>query len=122
MGDRSVLVEIVAYAPTVFFHCTHCEIAWQETGFSRGVRAEQIENGLPPDLLEEYRSLSDWAQQLLRAYGDRLVVKVVDAASLEGVVKTLRHGLRRYPAILINGRGPFYAFEAAEEQLKVEGG
>ncbi len=39
---RPLMIEIVAYAPTAFYHCTHCEVVWKETGFSRGVREEQV--------------------------------------------------------------------------------
>jgi hypothetical protein len=44
---------IVAYAPSAFHHCTHCEIVWSQTGFSRSVRAEQARPGLPDDLAHD---------------------------------------------------------------------
>jgi hypothetical protein len=111
-----LLVEIVAYAPTAFFHCAHCEVAWQATGFDRGLRAEQARAGLPADLAADYQAVSDWVRSLLGRWGSRVAVKVIDAASIEGFWKTVRHGLRRYPAVLVAGRrcsaGP--GFEAAE--------
>ena len=50
MEDKPILIEIVAYAPTAFYHCTHCEVVWQETGFSKGLHEEQVASALPPDL------------------------------------------------------------------------
>lgn len=97
-------VEIIAYAPTAFYHCQHCELVWDQTGFSRGVRQEQISSGLPEDMLREYAAMSDWVRQLLARYCDRIVVKIVDAASVEGVWKSLRYGVRRYPAVIADGR------------------
>jgi hypothetical protein len=97
-------VEIVAYAPTAFYHCTHCEVVWQETGFSRGLHEEQVGSALPPDLLADYQAVSDWVRHLLSAFGGRIEIKVIDAASFEGVWKTVRHGLRRYPAVLVGDR------------------
>jgi hypothetical protein len=118
MGEQPLLVEIVAYAPTAFYHCTHCEIIWQETGFSKGVHEEQIASALPPDLMQDYRAMSDWVQQLFKVYCDRVAVKVIDAASIEGFWKTLRHGLRRYPAVLV-GSAKFSGanFAAAEAEI-----
>ena len=29
---KPLLVEIIAYAPTAYYHCTHCEVAWREMG------------------------------------------------------------------------------------------
>ena len=43
---KPVLIEIVAYAPTAFYHCTHCEVVWKETGFSEGLHEEQVQSAL----------------------------------------------------------------------------
>jgi hypothetical protein len=99
-----LLVEVVAYAPTAFYHCQHCEVVWQQTGFSAGVHEEQVRSALPPDLLADYQTVSDWVRRVLQAHDDRVVVKVIDAASLEGFWKTVRHGLRRYPAVVVAGQ------------------
>lgn len=118
MVDKPLLVEIVAYAPTAFYHCTHCELVWHETGFSKGVHEEQIASALPPDMLREYQVVSDWVNRLMKVYCDRVVVKVIDAASIEGFWKTLRHGLKRYPAVMI-GPAKFVGvdFRAAEAEI-----
>jgi hypothetical protein len=101
--EEPLKVEIIAYAPTAFYHCQHCELVWNQTGFSRGVRKEQLNSGLPEDMQREYAAVSDWVRQLFAKYCDQLVVEVIDAASVEGVWKSLRYGVRRYPAIIIDG-------------------
>jgi len=100
--EEPLLVEIIAYAPTAFYHCTHCEVAWREMGKSNRVQEEQLESSLPEDLQREYMMVSDWVKEMFRIYCDRLVVKVIDAASVEGVFKSLRHNARRYPAVIVN--------------------
>ncbi|HEY4691238.1 MAG TPA: hypothetical protein VIK33_18150 [Anaerolineae bacterium] len=119
MVEKPLRVEIVAYAPTVFYHCTHCEVVWRETGFSKGVHEEQVASALPPDLKQDYQVVSDWVRRLFRTHCERVVVKVIDAASLEGFWKTLRHGLWRYPAVIIGGRANFSGidFAAAEAEI-----
>ncbi len=97
-------VEILAYAPTAFYHCAHCEVVWQEVGFGRGLRQEQIRTALPPDVAQTYQTVSDWIRGLVAAHGDRIAVRMIDAASVEGFVKSLRYGLRRYPAVVVDGR------------------
>ncbi len=117
-SSQPLHIEIVAYAPTAFYHCTHCEVVWQETGFSTGVHEEQVQSALPPDLLHEYQAISDWAHHLLERYGDRVLVKVIDAASAEGMWKTVRHGLSHYPAVMVGTQsrfiGPNFAVPEAE--------
>ena len=101
---RPVLIEIVAYAPTAYYHCTHCEVVWKETGFSEGLHEEQVKSALPPDLLQDYQAVSGWVRRLMKVYCDRVLIKVIDAASLEGFWKTARHGLGAYPAVIVGGR------------------
>ena len=97
-------VEIIAYAPTAYYHCTHCEVAWREMGASNRIHTEQVESSLPPDLAEEYQAISDWVREVFRVYCDQLLVKVIDVASLEGFVKSLRYRIHRYPAIILDDR------------------
>lgn len=105
--DKPLLVEIIAYAPTAFYHCTHCEVAWREMGATNRIHEEQVESSLPADLLEEYQVVSDWVREMFRVHCDRIVLKVIDAASLEGVYKSLKYKARRYPAVIVNGASRF---------------
>lgn len=102
--SEPLMVEIIAYAPTAFYHCTHCEVAWREMGASNHIHDEQVQSSLPPDLADDYQAISDWVREVFRLYCDQLLVKVIDAASLEGFVKSLRNGIHRYPAIILEGK------------------
>ncbi len=117
--DKPFMVEIIAYAPTAYYHCTHCEVAWREMGATNRIHEEQTESSLPPDLIQEYQAVSDWVQQIFKIHCDRVVVKVIDAASLEGVYKALRYNVHRYPAIVIDQKSRFTGSQslgaAAEE-------
>jgi hypothetical protein len=117
--DKPLLVEIVAYAPTAFYHCTHCEVVWKQVGFSANFHKEQVATALPPDVASEYQAVSDWVRRLFKTHCDRVAVEVIDAASLEGFWKTLRHGLRRYPAVVVGGRARFAGtdFAAADAEI-----
>jgi len=119
MAERPLQIEIVTHAPTAYYHCTHCEVIWQESGFSKGLHQEQIASSLPPDMLQDYRTITDWVQRLFRVYCDRVEVKVVDAASLDGVWKTLRYRLRKYPAVIVAGQAKFSGtdFNPAEVEI-----
>jgi len=117
--DKPVLVEIIAYAPTAFYHCTHCEIVWNQTGFSRSVRAEQARSGLPEDLAVDYQAVSDWVRRIFSRHGEGVAVKVIDAASIEGFLKVARHRLRKFPAVVVDGRERFSGtdFAAADQAI-----
>jgi hypothetical protein len=104
-------VEILAYAPTEFYHCQHCEVVWDQIGLGHPIHAEQRSSGLPSDLDAAYTAVADWAQEAASRYGERLSIKLIDPASLEGVFKTLRYHVRRFPAFVLNGRDRITGFD-----------
>jgi hypothetical protein len=102
--EETLLVEIIAYAPTAYYHCMHCEVAWREMGATNQIHDEQVRTSLPSDLIQEYQAISDWVREIFLQYGDRVIIKVIDAASIEGFYKTLRYGVRKYPAVIVDGK------------------
>ena len=107
----SVRLEILAYAPTEFYHCQHCEVVWDSIGFGKRIRAEQRSQALPSDLSAEYTAIADWVGDAHARYGDDLQVRVIDVASIEGVVKAIRHRARRFPAFVLDGSERIIGFD-----------
>ena len=103
-SGNAVRVEVIAFAPTAFYHCQHCELTFREAGFGERFRQEQLAHALPEDLLRDYQTVSDWVRGLTERYCGHVVVKVIDAASVEGVWKSLRYRVRRYPAVVVEGK------------------
>ncbi len=103
---KPLMVEVIAYAPTQFYHCMHCEVLFQEADV-KGVKkfhADTLETSMPADMMQDYRNLSDWILNSAERFGGRVVFKVIDAASMEGLLKSVRYGVRKYPAVVINGK------------------
>ncbi len=105
--QKPLLVEILAYAPTQFFHCQHCEFVWQQAGIGGRMHQEQLDSSIPPDLQKEYAELSNWVRAAVENYGERVVFKIVDAASMEGLLKSVRYRARRYPTLIVNGQAKY---------------
>ena len=100
---KPLIVEIIAYAPTQYFHCQHCELVWNQAQVD-GVKKfhdDAVETSIPPEMMQEYQALSDWVLKTVKHYNRRVTFRVVDAASVEGVWKSLRYGVRKYPAFVI---------------------
>jgi hypothetical protein len=117
---KPLLVEIIAYAPTAYYHCTHCEVAWREMGATNRIHEEQLESSLPEDLIREYQTVSDWVREIFRLHCDAILLKVIDAASVEGFYKSLKYHARRYPAVIVNGKARFMGTQmlpAASEEI-----
>jgi hypothetical protein len=117
-----LLIEIIAFAPAAYYHCTQCEVAWRAVGMTNRLHEEQVGASLPPDLAADYQAISDWVRELFRRYCDRLAVRVVDAASLEGFVKLVRYQVRRQPAVIVGRQARFtgdvhQALAAARQEI-----
>jgi hypothetical protein len=103
-ADVPVAVKVVAYAPTAFYHCQHCELTFQQMGIGERLRRAEAASALPDDLARDYQAVSDWIHRLLERHGPRVRVSVVDAASIEGFFASIRYRLGRYPAVIVDGR------------------
>jgi hypothetical protein len=102
---KPLLVEIIAYAPTQFFHCQHCEFVFEAADFkgTQQFHVEALQTSIPQDMLKDYEELSDWILNAAERYGGRVVFKVIDATSIEGLWKSVRYGMRKYPAVIVGG-------------------
>jgi hypothetical protein len=65
----------------------------------------------PSDLKEEYLKLSDWIRELTRIYEDRLLIRLIDAQSILGFYKSLRHWVRKYPAFIVEGQQTYTGWD-----------
>ncbi len=118
--SKPLLVEIIAYAPTAYYHCTHCEVSWREMGMDNRIHEEQLQSSLPDDLIREYQTVSEWVKEMFRVHCDAILIKVIDAASIEGFYKALKYNARRYPAVIVNQKARFLGSQmlsAASEEI-----
>jgi hypothetical protein len=112
-----VLLEVLAHIPTDFFHCSHCERFFDAAGIGASVHRE-IQAAYPPEVLEEAGRLATWLQDLSTRYGEQLRIHIIDPQSPEGLFKSLRYWVRRYPTFIINRRAKYTGWEpAALERL-----
>jgi len=58
----------------------------------------------PQEWQDDYRRLTEWVYGLASRYGNRLQIKVIDPQSFEGLLKSLRYRVRRYPTFVIEGK------------------
>lgn len=100
--EKPITVEVLAYAPVAFFHCLHCELVWEHAGVGSSYRREQLESSIPADLKQEYQQLSDWVRKMIEVYGGKLEFTIIDVASIEGWIKSVRYRVRTYPAVIVD--------------------
>jgi glutaredoxin len=115
-----IRVEVITYAPTVFFHCQHCEVVLGQAGIGARIHRDQARESLPEDLRAEFAHVADWVHQVLERHGPRVHVRVIDAASLQGFWKSLRYGTRTYPAVVVDGEERYMGPNLSLAELEIE--
>ena len=100
---KPILLEIVTRVLTSYDHCRHCEVFFDQAGLDKKFHDNEV-NEYPPDLKEEYAKLCEWIKELTRLYKHRLLIKLIDVQSFAGIYKSLRHGIRRYPTFIVEGK------------------
>lgn len=98
-----VSVQVIARVLTNFFHCMHCERIFEEAGISQEVRQGELDQ-YPEDIKQEAARLFNWLSDLVSRYGDQIHIRVIDTQSPEGLVKSLRYWVRKYPTFIVDGR------------------
>lgn len=119
---KPVLVEIIAYAPTQYYTCQHCEVVWNEAEITsvKKFHDDATQSSVPPDIMREYNAVSDWVIDAVEKYGGRVVFKVIDATSVEGLLKSVRYGVRRYPAVIVGGQDKYVGTDFSEAQTSID--
>ena len=57
----------------------------------------------PPEWQEEFKRLSATIFNLADRYQDQVQIRIWDPRSLQGLWRSIRHGVRRYPTFIVNG-------------------
>lgn len=117
-----VQVEIIAFAPSTLDQCIYCHSNWEEEEASHAISLKQYLANLSGEHVQEYQEIAVWAAQLLREYGSRIVLRLVDAASMEAVAKSIQFNINYYPAVIVDHHASFPEWEldrATEEIARI---
>lgn len=99
---NQVELEVIAPILGSFDHCSHCQVFLDTAGVGGRIHQSDLAS-YPPDLLDEFKRLSDFLFLLGERYGPRLVIRVVDPGSPRGLWHGLRYRVRRYPTFIVDG-------------------
>jgi hypothetical protein len=71
-------------------------------------------NQYPEDIKEDYLFLSSWIKELSARYREKILIRVIDAQSLQGFVKSIRYRAFRYPAFIIDRKKKYTGKDKVE--------
>ncbi len=100
---KPVRLEVIAPTLEGLGLCTSCELILAEAGVGERPHERALDE-YPQEWQDECRQLADWVYELAARYSGRVLIKVIDPRSPEGLVKSLRYGVRRYPTFIVAGQ------------------
>lgn len=108
---KPIMVEVVSMMLTVQTEeCKNCRGVFESIGLKSKFADREI-NEYPSDLKEEVLRLSNWIRELTQRYPNQIQVKVIDAVSILGIYKKLRHHIKKLPAFIVDHRETYSGWD-----------
>ena len=102
--------------------CTTCETMMAQANLGQAPHERGLDE-YPPEWQEEFKRLSATIFNLADRYQDQVQIRIWDPRSLQGMFKSIRYGVRRYPTFVVNGHEKVTGLDAAllEQVLRSQG-
>ena|SRR5207302_6525479 len=99
---KSLTVEVISHLLSSFDHCSHCQFFLNQAGVGQQIHREDFAM-YPREVRDEFDRLLTLVTGLSEQFGRRVQFRILDPQTMEGMWKSLRYWVRRYPTFLIDG-------------------
>lgn len=99
--------------------CTSCEMLMVQANLGQAPHERGLDE-YPPDWQEEFKRLSSTIFDLADRFQNEVQIRIWDPRSLQGLLKSIRYGVRRYPTFIVNRRRKVTGWETnvLEQQIR----
>jgi hypothetical protein len=118
----TVRLEIIAPLIAGARACQQCQDFFDDAGLAQKVNEEALRS-YPAETWQDNARLSDLVQDLSACYGSQLRISLIDPQTPTGILKSLRHWVRRYPTFIVDGHAKYSGWDrgAVEALLRQHG-
>jgi hypothetical protein len=99
---QPLLIEVIALLPEGWGICTSCETLMARANLDKAPHERTLDE-FPAEWQEDFCRLSALILDLAARYGDSVLIRIWDPRSLQGLFKSIRYGVRRYPTFVVAG-------------------
>jgi hypothetical protein len=100
---HTVHVDVISPLPEGWGICLSCEMLMAHANLDQAPHERGLDE-YPPEWQEEFQRLSDVVMSLSTRYQDSILIRIWDPRSLQGLMKSIRYWVRRYPTFIVEGR------------------
>jgi hypothetical protein len=117
-----VQVDVINPLPEGWGICLTCEMLMAQADLGQAPYERGLEE-YPPEWRAEFNRFSDLIMDLSARYADTIMIRIFDPRSLQGLWKSIRYGVRRYPTFIVTGNQKISGWDIAqlEQTLKQSG-
>jgi len=98
-----VLVDVIYPLPEGWGICLSCEMLMARAHLDQAPHERGLDE-YPPEWREEFERLSNLIFHLAARYQEKILIRIWDPRSLQGLWKAVRYGAHRYPTFVIDGQ------------------
>ena len=99
--------------------CNSCEMMMAQANLGQAPHERGLDE-YPPEWQEQFKRLTSTIFSLADRYQDRLLIRIWDPRSLQGMLKSIRHGVRRYPTFIVNGHGKVTGWDPDQLERQIQ--
>jgi hypothetical protein len=99
--SKPVQIDVFYPVPETWGICTTCEMMMAQADLAQAPHERGLDE-YPQDWQDDFKRLSSLIYSLADTFQDRVQIKIWDPRSLQGIVRSIRHGVRRYPTFILN--------------------
>jgi hypothetical protein len=113
--QKPLNIEVVTHVAGSMDHCGQCQVVFNSVGIGGQIHREDVAS-YPEDFLKDWERLSAWVYSLAETYPGKLIIRITDAQSMNGLWKAISRGVRKYPTFIIEGEDQYQGWD--NEALK----
>lgn len=99
--------------------CTTCEMMLAQANLGQAPQERGLDE-YPPEWKEEFQRLSTTIFTLADHFQEQVQIRIWDPRSLQGMLRSIRHAVRRYPTFIINGRDKVIGWDASQLEHHIQ--
>jgi hypothetical protein len=110
---QPVHIDVFYPLPEGWGMCSTCELFLAQADLA-GTPETRGRDEYPPEFQEEFQRFSSLVIYLADRYKDHISIRIWDPRSLQGLIKSIHHGIRHYPTFILNRRVKFVGWDTQQ--------
>lgn len=119
MIRMSIPVDVIYPLPQGWGMCLTCEMFMARAELDEGPYQRGLEE-YPLEWQAEFQRLSDIILELSERYQSSIIIRIWDPRSLQGLWKSIRYGVRRYPTFIVGESKKVAGWEVAQVEAALK--